>query len=202
MREYINDAWLYGGVDTLWEYDDVIFDSVIRRSGGSLVITIPPELKRRFMLNEGQPVRLIGVIRKGLHIEGGILIYFGRFEIIEEAIKVTFEARKKDAITENDIKQLSELFKSYDIAKYDINQIDENSLKIELTISSIKEGGATYITRADVDRILESIKDLKYTIRIIKEEKETLKWHDVDPSNLVRYIAEPLENIKTKWILK
>lgn len=187
----------------MWKYDDVIFDSVIRRSGGSLVITIPPELKRRFMLNEGQPVRLIGVVRKGLYIEGGILIYFGRFEISEEATKVVIEARKKEGtITDDDVKQLSDLFDKYNITSYYINRIDKDSMKIELIISSIGEEGATYITSADVNRVLESVKNLGYDVKKIKEEKETLKWHGVDPSNLVRYMTELPENIKTKWILK
>ncbi len=188
----------------MWKYDDIIFDSVVRRSGGSLVITIPPELKRRFLLNEGQPVRLIGVVRKGLYVEGGILIYFGRFEIVEKATKVIMTIKKSTSaqISEDDIKNLTKLFDKYNLSNYSISRIDKSTLKIELIISSISEEGIVYITREDIEKIFYEIRKSGYTIEEIKEESEELTWHGIDPSILVRYTSELPENIKTKWILK
>ncbi|MEM1525251.1 MAG: hypothetical protein QW372_02375 [Nitrososphaerales archaeon] len=69
-----------------WVFDTVFFEASIRKSGNSLVITIPPELVRRFLLFEGQKVRLIGGMKKGAQAEGAISINLGRF-LVKEMIQ-------------------------------------------------------------------------------------------------------------------
>jgi len=187
----------------LWEYDDIIFDSVVRRSGGSLVITIPPELKKRFLLSEGQHVKLIGVVKKGLHIEGGILIYFGRFEIMEEALKITAIISKDgESLSNEDIRELTGIFDKYNLSNYLVNRVDESTIKIELIVSNISEEGILYITKDDIKRILKEIEKKGFIVKEIKEGVEEMVWHCIDPSILVRYSSELPKNIKVKWVLK
>jgi len=55
-----------------WIEDSVVFRGAIRRSGNSLVITIPSELSQRLLLREGQEFIIYGIGRKRPEFEGGL----------------------------------------------------------------------------------------------------------------------------------
>jgi hypothetical protein len=67
-----------------WVYDPIYFDATVRRSGNSLVITIPPELARRMLISEDQPVRVVGAVRSGIMLEGALLVHLGFFSCTEK----------------------------------------------------------------------------------------------------------------------
>lgn len=185
-----------------WEYDEVAFDSVVRRSGGSLVITIPPELKRRFMISEGQKVRLIGVVRRGLHVEGGILIYLGRFEISESAPKLTYTLRREVAVSDRDIKALTSVLDKYGLTNYYVKSVDDHTVRVEVVVSSISEDGIISLTKDDVKRVFNEIARMGWSVESVEESVEEVTWHGIDPSAVTRYVTEIPENIKTRWVLK
>jgi hypothetical protein len=70
-----------------WNEDTVSFKGVIRRSGNSLIATIPPELSQRFLIKEGQEYT-----RMRPDFEGALQIYLGFFTVYEKAFRVDVEA--------------------------------------------------------------------------------------------------------------
>jgi hypothetical protein len=75
-----------------WNEDTVSFKGVIRRSGNSLIATIPPELSQRFLIKEGQEYTILGMTRMRPDFEGALQIYLGFFTVYEKAFRVDVEA--------------------------------------------------------------------------------------------------------------
>jgi hypothetical protein len=187
-----------------WEYDNVYFIGQIRRSGGSLVITIPTELKDRFLIREGQKVKIIGVTRKKPYLEGGFLIYLGRFIINEEVLgsKITIEIKEGDV--ESVLEELREILeRDFQATDIFIERVDENRVLIEAYFGIITEKGVL-LREEDVSKRFKKeftrvAKELGCKVVAMEFFKDVIKWDSLDPSILKRYLVTIPENISYEW---
>ena len=186
-----------------WEYDTVYFIGQIRRSGGSLVITIPNELRNRFLITEGQKVRIIGVTRRRPHVEGGLLIFLGRFSVIEEVEGYTIKVRIPENTTIENAKE--ELY-TYFTEKLNATNLyieeREGEIKVEAFFGQITEN--EIIPREDdIESIGNEIKRFLerngYKLVELKKTKEIQRWNTIDPSIIKRYTTSIPESISFEW---
>lgn len=185
-----------------WKYDSVSFDSTIRRSGGSLVITIPPELRRRFQLQEGQPVRLIGVVKPGVFVEGGIMVYLGKFKVAEVVNKVEAILAKAGAVEKADVELISSLLEENNIHNYSVSRLDENRISVSMFISCITKEGIVELPKDVVNVVMNEVAKRGYSVVDLRTSKEEVTWYAVDPSVLSRFSAELPESVKIEWDLR
>lgn len=189
-----------------WEYDAVFFEGQIRRSGGSLVLTIPTELKDRFLLREGQKVRIIGLTKKKPYTEGGMLIYLGRFKITEKVKVLKLLLESKEFISEEVIDDIYNFFiDKYYATSVMVEKKSDYSIEIEAIIGNITNRG---IVIREEDMINKLIRDFKnfiksYDLEITdyKEFEDEIVWNTLDPSIIKRYGFSIPENIKIEWII-
>jgi len=193
--------------DTEWEYDTVSFIGQIRKSGGSLVITIPTELKNRFLISEGQRVRIIGLTRRRPYIEGGLLIYLGRFQVTEEVYGVsiivdTSKLKNLDMFKEDIYRYLSEEVRATDI----VIDEEEGKMVIEAYFGQIAE--REIISREKdflkevIRRIKEIVKENNGEVIEVKTFKESRRWSSIDPSVIKRYTFSIPETINYRWLIQ
>ncbi len=186
-----------------WEYDTVYFSGQIRRSGGSLVITIPNELRNRFLLNEGQKVRIIGVTRKRPQVEGGLLIFLGRFSVIEEVEGYTLKVRIPANIN---LEEAREEIYSYLTEQLNATNIyieeDKREFKIDVYFGQIVNN--EIIPREEDieeigDKIKRFLKRMGYKLVDMKKMKEIQRWNTIDPSIIMRYSTTIPRSITFEW---
>ena len=191
-------------VDNNWDYDTVYFIGQIRRSGGSLVITIPNELRNRFLIEERQIVRIIGVTRRRPHIEGGLLIFLGKFSVIEEVevLNIVVGAVKEKEETFKE-KILDFLINELNATEVNINR-KNNDYEITVEFGQIIENE---IIPRDEDianlenKIINYLEDMGYQLKKITHSKSIKRWNNVDPSIIKRYSMNPPKSITFEWKL-
>ncbi len=189
-----------------WEYDTVFFVGQIRRSGGSLVITIPTELKNRFLISEGQKVRIIGLVRKKPYAEGGLLVYLGRFIVDEETKGLVVSFELPEDINKDEVLNKIYVFFS---SKYQATNIlvksdeKDNKVMMKIWFGSITDKGVIVREENFLEKVTNDFKEIcsEYNIKIEKTEKivDKIVWDSVDPSVLKRYLFSIPENIKYEW---
>ena len=189
-----------------WEYDTVFFVGQIRRSGGSLVITIPTELKNRFLISEGQKVRIIGLVRKKPYAEGGLLVYLGRFIVDEETKGLVVSFELPEDINKDEVLNKIYVFFS---SKYQATNIlvksdeEDNKVMMKIWFGSITDKGVIVREENFLEKVTNDFKEIcsEYNIKIEKTEKivDKIVWDSVDPSVLKRYLFSIPENIKYEW---
>ena len=186
-----------------WEYDTVYFKGQIRKSGGSLVITIPNELRNRFLLEEGQKVRIIGVTRKRPQVEGGLLIFLGRFQVIEEVKGYTLRLGIPQHMN---IDEANEDLYTYFTDELNATNLyieeSEGELKVDVYFGQILDN--EIIPREeDIAEIGNKIKryitQKGYKIREMKMIKDIQKWNTIDPSIIMRYSTTIPKSITFEW---
>ncbi len=197
--------WGVGVLDRDWRYDTVSFEAQIRRSGGSLVITIPPELRDRFLIKEGQKVRIIGVTREVPYIEGGLLIYLGRFILREKAPGLRFEIRAR-RIDEETLRELNDLLTmKYNATSIYTDRSSGNVIKYEVVLGSVTERGLIIRDKRVVKDLEKDLRRFaeRYNLEItgINEFEEEIEWNNVDPSILKRYFFSIPNNISFEWVI-
>jgi len=188
-----------------WEYDTVYFVGQIRRSGGSLVITIPNELRNRFLINEGQKVRIIGVTRRRPQVEGGLLIFLGRFSVIEEVEGFTIKVKLP---SDEDVDKIEEDIYTYLTEELNATHLyierENDNLAIEVRFGQIL--GDEIIPREDEigtieNRIKEYLHKNGFKVLNMKRIKEMRRWTTVDPSIIKRYSTTIPKAITFEWRL-
>lgn len=188
-----------------WEYDNVYFIGQIRRSGGSLILTIPNELRNRFLINEGQKVRIIGVTRRRAQVEGGLLIFLGRFSVIEEVDGYTLRIEVPRDIDVEEAKRELYSFLSKQLNATHIRFKDEDTeLLVEAHFGCIVDNDIVP-REDDIDIIGEKITRYLgkkgYKILAMKKIKEIQRWNNIDPSIIKRYSTTIPESISFEWKL-
>lgn len=186
-----------------WKYDNVYFIGQIRRSGGSLVITIPNELRNRFLITEGQKVRIIGVTRKRAQVEGGLLIFLGRFSVIEEIEGYTIRIGVPQDLSLEGAREEIYSFLAKKLKATYIDIKDEGAeLHIEAHFGYIIENDI--IPREeDIDtiggKITNFLKKKGYKIITMKKIKRIQRWNEIDPSIIKRYSTTIPNSITFEW---
>jgi hypothetical protein len=188
-----------------WNYDSVFFEATVRRSGNSLVITVPPELVRRFLISEGQKVRLEGAIRNGLRVEGAISIYLGRFVVKERATGIKFVIEGQKVLDESIPKFLSDVANRYYISDIEVKLKKKGIAQAKLLLTSITMNGIVPRSTREVRMVIEEIKVFGeragYKIREVEMFEQEVNWENIDPA-LLSKSAEILDsNITYKWVM-
>lgn len=194
------------GQEGQWSYDTVVFTTSIRKSGGSLVVTIPAELAKRFMISEGQKVNLVGVYRAGLQFEGGVLVYLGRFFVRERAVVVRVEVEgSPDAL--GDVPDVVESLASrYSASSFIVNEKGEGVVECEIVLSSISETGVVKRRKDEAERLLKEFETemLVRGLKLVRKEvlEEDVEWSSVDPAIINRYTVKLPGNMSLEWRLE
>lgn len=188
-----------------WTEGSVTFTATIRRSGNSLVVTIPVELVKRFLIQEGQRVMLVDMTRKVYGVEGMIGIYLGLFKVIEKAPVVRLKIKNYKVLTEDIEKGIpvaEEIARKYEATAIRYETEDE-AVDVEIQFGRIKENFIMPRTDEEIKGIAEElrreIEEMGGEVLEIKIEKREVTHTMVDPSVVSKSIHLNKETIKWKW---
>ncbi|MHC1586221.1 MAG: hypothetical protein ACXQTV_01600 [Candidatus Hecatellaceae archaeon] len=193
-----------------WEEEAITFTGSIRRSGSSYVVTIPVELFHRFLLREGQSLKIFGMVRKTPEFQGMIGVFLGAFRVVEKAYGL--EARISGI--ENLVEEAERNVKSMPVIEALAEKYNATGLSFTLT----KDGKALVrmvfgsitpqsIIKPKNRREIEKIKDELVLgveeaggrveeVKIFEEENE---WYTVDPSLIAKSPYKDSENLRWEW---
>lgn len=188
-RENRHEKSAYSG----WVLDPLSFDICLRRVGNSVVIRVPPELKKRLRLTTGQKARLYAASRVDYPLAiSGFFVEFGRLKVIEKVRGLKFSV---DTIQHAKflVERLAKRFAATGIS------VSENGRDVEcyIELGSISEGG--YIRRRPI--IVESLKEILKreaikigaAIKVLGEFEDLVEWPSVSLSYLPPNESEEVE---------
>ena len=193
-----------------WEEDSVAFHGTIRRSGNSLIVTIPGELANRFLIKEGQRVIISGMKRKIYNYEGLIGIHLGAFVVSEKAYGVKMIISNYEGLIGIDMEKgvetipvIEEIAGKYASTGFVFDRLDEEKMEVKILFGSI---GKTLIkpkTRKDIEKILEklteSVKKAGAKVEEAEIFEEEIEWDLLDPSIIARSPYKDSERISWRW---
>ncbi|OYT53993.1 MAG: hypothetical protein B6U77_03115 [Candidatus Hecatellales archaeon ex4484_218] len=196
-----------------WEEEAVSFTANIRRSGSSYVITIPSELFHRFLLKEGQTVRVYGMTRKTPELQGMVGVFLGTFQVVEKYYGIRIVARNveigkgikspEEEPTKGILQKVEEIAEKYSATGMFVDVEDE---KVEIRIlfgfitqNSILKPKAKNDVKKIMDEITAEIKSGGGIISEAKIFEEKTEWHVVDPSLIAKSPYKDTEFLEWKW---
>jgi len=187
-----------------WVEDTVTFRGAIRRSGNSLVITIPAELGQRFLLREGQELVIYGLSRRGPEFEGALQVYLGYFVVHEKAPAVIFKVR----VSGDKLGQLQEIMKEVE-EKYlpsavNIRRLEEDLVEVELLFGAITPNAIRRVrSKEEVDSAAAEIEFKLASGGFDVVEKtiteKIVEWRNVDPARLSKASYKVSEVVRWRW---
>ncbi len=191
--------------ETSWVEDSVSFNGTIRRSGNSLIITVPSELAKRFLISEGQEVLIIGLTRRLFNFEGMIGIYLGNFKVKENIYGISFDIEVGDRnVGIEDFPFIQAIADRYGATGVALLR-DKGRVNVRMLFGCIREVVLKPKTKEDIERI---IRDLMYEaqkagveLKDLKVFEEEVEWNDVDPAMLARAQIKGSDRIKYYWEL-
>lgn len=187
-----------------WIEDSVVFRGAIRRSGNSLVITIPSELSQRLLLREGQEFIIYGIGRKRPEFEGGLQVYLGYFVILEKVQVVRMKIDLSSGSFEKFSSMIKEFQEAYSLTDIKYKESPPSIIEIELYFGVLTERGVIRPkTREEVEEIASSI-EFKLKLEGFKVlEKEILEKivekKNIDPATISKAPYKITEIIRWRW---
>ncbi len=195
-----------------WEEEAVSFTGNIRRSGSSYVITIPSELFYRFLLKEGQTVRIYGMTRRTPELQGMVGVFLGSFQVFEKYYGIKIVARNIEIATIEEegeekaktIPVVEEIAEKYSATGMFVDITDEGKVEIRILFGFITPHSILKPkTRQDIEKIMsEIIAEIKRRNGIIEESEifeEEAEWHMVDPSLIAKSPYKNSEFLRWEW---
>ncbi|MEM3386594.1 MAG: hypothetical protein QXN08_02835 [Nitrososphaerales archaeon] len=188
---------------TSWVYDPIYFDATVRRSGNSLVITVPPELTRRMLISEDQPVRIVGAVKIGMMLEGALLIHLGFFSCSERvtAIKCVFT---HPSAKDEKLPFIEELIHRYAATDHEIKKVKEG-IEVKIYLGSILKNGFRPRSGRELRMVMDELKRLAeakgYTVNNLEIVEETVNLEGVDPSIVAQAQKHSPTKISYKWVI-
>ena len=180
--------------------DNVVFEGAIRKSGNSLVITIPSELSKRFMLKDGQKVMIVGMTGKGSVMEGAIKVMLGAFRIEERAYSIKFKVPKK--VDEDLLLEFVErVGYNYGATDYRIHE-GEGYFEVELifgTLGMMFKPKSFEDVEAIGDKVRVEARKAGIRLKDLKVVEEVIEHTDVDPSEIARFSSRLRNTDRLKW---
>ncbi|MEM1946382.1 MAG: hypothetical protein QW614_05840 [Candidatus Caldarchaeum sp.] len=181
-----------------WVEDTVSFRGVIRRSGNSLIATIPPELSQRFLIREGQEYVIMGMSRMTPDFEGALQIYLGFFVVLEKAPKLEM------AVEGVDFSVLEKVLKSFGAVEVVQTSSDNGLVKCYALFTAVEKNRV---------RVQKTVEEVTKILPVVKKEIEArggvVKSMDVsevmcenrqvDPAVLAKSQSRLEKNIAWKW---
>lgn len=188
-----------------WVEDSVSFNGTIRRSGNSLIITVPSELAKRFLISEGQEVLIVGLTRKLFNFEGMIGIYLGNFKVKENIYGISFDIEVgEEKVGIEDFPFIQAIADKYGATGVALLR-DERRVNIRMLFGCIREVVLKPKTKEDVEKIM---RDLTYEaqkagveLRDLKVFEEEVEWNNIDPAMLARTQIKDSDRVKWRWEL-
>lgn len=189
-----------------WIEDTVTFRGAIRRSGNSLVITIPAELSQRFLLREGQELLIYGLSRKDPDFEGALQIYLGYFVVHEKAPIAVFRVEAG----ESDLKRLQEIIeeikRKYLPSLVNLRRIEESQVEIELVFGAISSEGIRRVR--EKKEVENAMAELDFNLssngfKILEKKlgERIVEWRNIDPAKLSKAPYKVTEVVRWRWEL-
>ncbi len=187
-----------------WIEDSVVFRGAIRRSGNSLVITIPSELSQRLLLREGQEFIIYGIGRKRPEFEGGLQVYLGYFIIHEKVLVSRFKIELSSGSFEKFSTNIKEFQETYSITDIRYKQSDSSIVETELYFGALTDRGVTRPkTREEIEEIVSSI-EFKLRLegfKILEKEilEKIVERRNIDPASISKAPYKISENVRWRW---
>ncbi len=181
-----------------WIEDTVSFRGYVRRSGNSLVVTIPSELSQRFLIKEGQEFIILGMGRKNPDFEGALQIYLGYFVVYEKAptvfLKIPNVREGQLEVVKQAAKKLGATYVTNfeDGVKVTFGSIEDGIIKRAKSVEEAKQVASSLITE---------LKSLGVEVEEYSVSEEIIERRDLDPSIVSKAPSKAGENIRYKWEL-
>ncbi len=186
-----------------WTEDSVVFRGAIRRSGNSLVITIPAELSQRFLLREGQEFVIYGLGRRLPEFEGALQVYLGYFVVHEKAPSALFRIRVPDG-GEQRLQELLRRIRDEFLPSRVMYRGGGGEAEAELIFGAITEKGVRR-PRSEKE-VEEAASAIEFTLRSegfeVLEKKlghRIIEWRTVDPASISKAPYRLTEVIRWSW---
>lgn len=201
--EIPRDAW-----EEKSTQDTIYFDATVRRSGNSLVITIPPELARRFLIPEGQKVRLLGAVKHGFQVEGMISVYLGRFEAKEVAPVLKFKLKAKEGGSKSMMKLpdfLTDFAKRHSVTETSKEPTRDGGLEVKLVFGSLVGGNVIPRSMREVRLAMSELPEMAqragYELLDMENLEEEMPWENVDPAHISRFYNSLEGRVRCEWVI-
>jgi len=184
-----------------WVYDPIYFDATVRRSGNSLVITVPPELARRMLISEDQPVRVVGAVRSGITLEGALLIHLGFFSCTEKVQVVKCDLTHPSSRDER-LPFVEELAQRYSATDLEVKRVKEG-WEVKIYLGSILRSGFRPRSGREMRIIMDELKrqaEAKgFTVTSIEVIEEAVSLEGIDPSIVAQAQRHSPTKVSYKW---
>lgn len=189
-----------------WMEDAVTFRGAIRRSGNSLVITIPAELSQRFLLREGQELLIYGLSRKNPDFEGALQIYLGYFIVHEKAPALILRVEAKA----EELRRLQEIIErlreKHLPSRVDLRKLSESEVEIELIFGALTPESIRRVR--ELKEVEEAAAELEFNLssqgfKVLEKkiEDKIIEWRNVDPAKLSKAPYKVSEVVRWRWEL-
>ncbi|HDD42309.1 MAG: hypothetical protein DRN61_05990 [Thaumarchaeota archaeon] len=189
-----------------WMEDTVTFRGAIRRSGNSLVITIPSELSQRFLLREGQELLIYGLSRKSPDFEGALQIYLGYFVVHEKAPALILRVEAKA----EELRRLQEIIErlreKHLPSRVDLRKLSESEVEITLIFGALTPESIRRVR--ELKEVEDAAAELEFNLssqgfKILEKriEDKIIEWRNVDPAKLSKAPYKVSEVVRWRWEL-
>lgn len=187
-----------------WVEDAVTFRGAIRRSGNSLVITIPVELSQRFLLREGQELLIYGLSRRGPDFEGALQIYLGYFVVHEKAPALIMRVE----VGGRSLKMLQEIVEEicgkHFPSRTGLRSLPESEAEIELVFGAITPAAIRRVReRSEVEAAAAELEfalsSAGFKVLEKRVEERVVEWRGIDPAKLSKAPYKVSEVVRWRW---
>jgi len=187
-----------------WVEDTVTFRGAIRRSGNSLVITIPAELGQRFLLREGQELVIYGLSRRGPEFEGALQVYLGYFVVHEKAPAVIFKIKASGDKLEQLQKVVNELEGKYLPSAVNVRKLEGDLIEVELLFGAITPNAIRRVrSKEEVSSAAAEIefKLVSSGFEVVEKRitEKIVEWRNIDPARLSKASYKVSEVVRWRW---
>lgn len=186
-----------------WTEDSVVFRGAVRRSGNSLVITIPAELSQRFLLREGQEFIIYGLGRRQPEFEGALQVYLGYFVVHEKAPAALFRVRVPDG-GEGRLQELLRRIRDEFLPSRVMYRGGGGEVEVEFIFGAITERGVR--RPRDEKEVEDAASAIEFTLRSegyeVSERRlshRIIEWRSIDPASISKAPYKLTEVIRWSW---
>ena len=189
------------GEQSGWVYDPIYFDATVRRSGNSLVITIPPELARRMLISEDQPVRVVGAVRSGIMLEGALIVHLGFLSCTEKVQVVKCQLTHSSSKDER-LPFVEEVAHRYSATDLEVKRV-KDGWEVKIYLGTISKSGYRPRSGREMRIIMDELKRAAeargFTVADLEVVEEAVNLEGVDPSIVAQALRHSQTKISYRW---
>ena len=187
-----------------WTEDMVTFRGAIRRSGNSLVITIPAELGQRFLLREGQELLIYGLSRKNPEFEGALQVYLGYFVVHEKVPAAFFKIKLGKGRFEELQGIVKEIEEKHLPSSINFKKLGDSLIEIEFLFGAITPKAIRRVRdQKEVESAAAEI-EFRFTssgFEVVEKrlEEKIVEWRNIDPAKISKAPYKVSEVVRWHW---